>query len=191
MKKLMLVALATTALTGSALAFESDAFISQVGNGHDAANIQLGQNAGFTTGVDSGQPSVAVILQEQAPGGTNGHTALQVQLDPGNFAYTFQSSTFGDDDALTWQDGTGNSAVTVQVSTATGSQEEEFSSDIIQNGNNNVAVNWQSDVPSSATMTVTPSVPGLTVFSSSINVTGGSIGVQGDFVGLPWIDGTL
>ena len=114
MKKIMLIAaaaagLAFAATTGSAFAQynPSEAFISQVGNGHNAANIQVGQDAGQTSAVSSGDPSTAVIVQSQAPGGTNGHIALQVQLDPGNAAYTFQSSTFADDQALTWQDGLG------------------------------------------------------------------------------------
>lgn len=188
MKKIMLIAaaaagLAFAATTGSAFAQynPSEAFISQVGNGHNAANIQVGQDAGQTSAVSSGDPSTAVIVQSQAPGGTNGHIALQVQLDPGNAAYTFQSSTFADDQALTWQDGPGNTAVTVQASTASGSQEEEFTSSIIQTGANNVAVNWQSDVPNSATYTVNPTTPGLTIGSPTTTVS--SFGVTVPLLG--------
>lgn len=166
MKKLLLAALASAALTGTA--FATEAFIGQVGNGHQGANIQLNQ----------GQQSLstAVIYQQQDPGGTNGHDALQVQLGDNNDAYTYQTSDFFDHIALSWQEGTGNDSVNVQITDGdTGSNDTPLDGRLIartiQLGDNNSAVNWQSNAGgTTGLMSITPITP-------TLSVPGGNIGV--------------
>lgn len=172
MLKLVLVALASTALTTGA--FATEAFIGQEGDHHTAQNIQLNQTNLST--------STAVIYQGQNPGGANGHDALQVQLGDDNYAYTYQSSDYYDHVALTWQDGTNNSAVTVQWTdgdtgcnegaNCPGQDDARLKSRIIQNGDYNVAVNWQSSGGGNPVYTLSPASPNLTL-------TGGNYGVSG------------
>jgi hypothetical protein len=173
MIKVLIVALGATALSTGA--FATEAFIGQVGNGHQASNIQLGQSNTST--------SQAIIYQEEAPGGVNGHDALQVQLSDNNYAYTFQKSDYFDHVALTWQEGgTGNSAVTVQWTAGdtgcnegancSGQPDARLKSRIIQKGSNNSATNWQSSGTVAASYALNPTSPAISLTGDTYNVSG-------------------
>ena len=159
MKKLVLAALATTALTGTA--FASDAFIGQVGSGHNAANIQL--NQGTSQGL-------ALIYQEST---AVGHDALQVQIGPDNYAYSYQKGEESHT-VVAWQEGTGNSSVNVQRGNTA------HRAAVLQKGDNNTAVNWQaaglSGLSAAPTMGLTVTPPELTVGTlTGVTLPGGSV----------------
>lgn len=178
MLKVLLVALASSALTTGA--FATEAFIGQVGDHHAAHNIQLNQSNLST--------STATIYQAENPGGANGHDALQVQFGDNNDAYTFQKSDYFDHEALTWQDGTGNDAVTVQWTAGDtgcnegancpGQPDARLKSRIIQLGNGNVGVNWQSSGTVAHSYSLNPASPSITVVGETLNVSGPSTNVN-------------
>lgn len=153
MRLVSLTVLAAVAMTGSAYA-ETQAFIGQVGDGHEAYNVQLGQV--------SGEESTAVIFQSHHPSNANGHDALHVQLGPNNYAYTFQQSYQQDHTAAAWQGGEDNTALNVQLSGG-GNGDAKFTAIAIQDGDNNTAVNWQQtgSVPSEYFLTLSGTPPNL------------------------------
>lgn len=171
MRVVLLAALATTALTSGALSTE--AFVGQIGRGNEGFNVQLNQDPGST--------STAVIFQSNdgTSGGLNGHDALQVQIGNNNDAYTYQNSNYYDHVALTWQEGTGNDAVTVQATAEVVPPDgslNNYTSRIIQDGTGNSALNWQSDTASSGIVTL--GVLSITPPSPTIDVSGPTVGVN-------------
>ena len=154
MRLVSMIVVATAAMTGSA--FATDAFIGQVGNGNEGFNVQLGQSAGL--------PSTAVIYQENngdfGPG-VNGHNALQVQIGPDNYAYTYQQSVYFDHTAASWQDGTLNESINVQLSSGDSGADTDFQAVTIQLGDNNTAVNWQDTDDYGYSFTLTATAPSL------------------------------
>jgi hypothetical protein len=178
MLRVLVIALASTALTTGA--FATEAFIGQVGKGNAGQNIQLNQSQTST--------STAVIYQANNSFTSNGHDALQVQLGDNDYAYTYQTSAILDHIALTWQDGTGDSSVNVQTThdnnsscndtscLPSGSQDARFKARTIQLGDNNTAVNWQSDQGGGhGLVTLSPTDPTLNLSGDTIPVNGNAI----------------
>ncbi|WP_417309884.1 hypothetical protein [Devosia sp.] len=151
MRLVSMIVVATAAMTGSA--FATDAFIGQVGDGNEGFNVQLGQVSGL--------PSTAVIYQENDATTTNGHNALQVQIGPDNYAYTYQASDYYDHTAASWQDGTGNDSINVQLSSGDSGADTDFQAVTIQLGDNNTAVNWQDTADYGYSFNLTASAPSL------------------------------
>ncbi|SIS95168.1 hypothetical protein SAMN05421759_107118 [Roseivivax lentus] len=147
MKTLTISALAI-AFAGSAYA--QDAYVNQLGDNLTGMNY-----AEYSTGNDATQ----VIVQQGV-----GYSAGQLSRGAGNSATTYQidstntfinslpneGSTAGGPaaESLIWQSGDGfqngyNTAVAVQLNQqGPGSQNSTFLSQIIQEGNDNTAVNW-------------------------------------------------
>lgn len=143
MKKVLLAIAVTTAMSGAAVAQE--AFIAQIGNGNNAGNIQVNQPENYPP---RGGQSNSVIVQDSTNSDgryvSQGQQALTVQSGPDNGSYTWQQDTGSSlfaarHTALTWQNGRRNSATTVQLA-----RNADFKSTILQEGNGNTAVNWQS-----------------------------------------------
>ncbi|SFQ50899.1 hypothetical protein SAMN05421853_107213 [Roseivivax halotolerans] len=150
------IALSAAALLFAGAASAQDAYINQLGDQLNAVNYSE-----YSTGNDAQQ----VIVQQGV-----GFSAGQLSRGPGNSATTYQiDSTSNTVNSLTdttsgntvgsgatansfiWQKNDGftngnNTAVAVQLNQqGPGSQNSSFLSQIIQEGNDNTAVNWSQD----------------------------------------------
>ena len=173
MKKIIFVLASSLMMAGSAYAQE--AFVAQIGNNNNAGNIQVNQPT---------NASNAYIVQNSQNGGVlggaAGQTALNLQSGGGNYAFTWQEDlehtsgagvftrgisniTSANHSSLNWQTGSGNTAIAVQMMART-----DMSSTILQDGDNNTAVNWQSSLVNGGT--VVPTItPALTTPTLGIN----------------------
>jgi opacity protein-like surface antigen len=195
MKNSIIIAAAITAFASAAQA--QDAFISQLGNDHVAVNYSE-----YHLQSASNPANQQVIVQLDNDGRAGGFDAANLSSGTSNSAFTYQafedrnneSGPGADLNSLVYQNSGGfnqgyNTAVAVQLAGGSGAEKSTHTSQILQEGNGNTAVNWTQNRGgllgsmtlislTAPTLSITPSALGLPTpgvstgfsFGSSITV---------------------
>lgn len=186
MNKLMISA-AVIALAGTA-AHAQEAFITQLGDGHQGLNYS--DFASGTTQVISQQaprrPARSNRPSEVALGYRPGGSFEAANLSSGrgnaagNQAYAYQwdtraDNTFNGDlgavemSSLNYQLGINNTAISAQLETRGAGGTPTYMSQIIQEGDNNVGINWATDAGSQLGSLATFDAPSITIRERATN----------------------